>query len=183
MAPIIINYHSMKVLAVVLLLTLAVIFSGCQGLQKQSDVDSSSSVEDSDVSVESAPAPAVSDSATDVSGDVAESADVSEAAVYENYSEALYNELLGKKPFALFFHAPWCGTCGIVEKDILSNISDFPVGAVILKVDYDTEKALEAKYGVTSQSLIVVIGADGQAKETLVAPEADELAAAFEKLL
>lgn len=173
----------MKVLSVVLLLTLAVVFSGCQGLQKQPDADSSTPVEDSDVSVESAPAPAVSDSATDVSGDVSVPADNSADAVYENYSEARYNELLGKKPFAVFFHAPWCGTCGIVEKDILANISTLPAGAVILKADYDTEKALEAKYGVTSQSLIVVIGADGQAKETLVAPDADALAASFAKLL
>lgn len=178
----------MKVLSVVLLLTLAVVFSGCQGLQNQPTVENSEAIDVNERTVEKAPEAEVKTEADvklgeekSVSEDV--SADVSAAAVYENYSEARYNELLGKKPFAIFFHAPWCGTCGIVEKDILANISTLPAGAVILKADYDTEKALEAKYGVTSQSLIVVIGADGQAKETLVAPDADEIAASFAKLL
>lgn len=181
----------MKVLSVVLLLTLAVIFSGCQGLQKQPVAESSEATDADERTIEKAPEAEVKTEEDVTSGDVEKGvssevsvpADNPEDAVYENYSEARYDELLGKKPFAVFFHAPWCGTCLGMEKEILANISDLPAGVIILKADYDTEKALEAKYGVTSQSLIVVIDADGQAKETLVAPDVDEIAESFAKLL
>lgn len=156
----------MKILFAISLLILAVVFSGCQGIDKQPTTEPSDASEDSNVSVEA---------------DVAANSTI--AGFYENYSEVRYNELLGKQPFALFFHASWCPTCGIVEKDILENSGVFPEGTVILKADYDKEKALEAKYGVTSQSLIVMIGADGAAKETLVSPSAAELAESFKKLL
>ncbi len=98
-----------------------------------------------------------------------------EAPEYIAYSQEKYDELLGKKPFALFFHAPWCETCRAMEKAITEELSTFPKGAKILKADFDTEKALRQKYSITVQSIIVIIDAEGKAVKTLAAPDNEEL--------
>ena len=98
-----------------------------------------------------------------------------EAPEYIAYSQEKYDELLGKKPFALFFHAPWCPTCRGMEKAITEELTTFPKGAKILKADFDTEKALKEKYGITVQSTIVIIDAEGKAVKTLAAPDNEEL--------
>lgn len=103
--------------------------------------------------------------------------------LYVDYTQEAYDSMLGQKPFALFFHASWCPTCQFMEQDILSNSKDFPEGSIILKADYDTETALKEKYNIYSQSLVVMINADGTASETLVAPSASSLASVFTKLL
>lgn len=102
---------------------------------------------------------------------------------YVDYSAAVYESLLGKKPLALFFHAGWCPTCRAMEADIQKNLDQFPVGTVILKADYDTEKALEKTYGVTSQSTIVVIGSDGTMSNLLLAPTNAQLIKAISATL
>ncbi len=101
---------------------------------------------------------------------------------YAAYTETTYNSLLGKKPFAVFFHAAWCPTCIAMEKDILANLSELPSGTVLLKADYDTEKELKAKYKITSQSTIVMINAKGEATETLAAPSFAKIKTAFTKI-
>lgn len=83
-------------------------------------------------------------------------------AQYQGYSESAYNNLLGKKPFALFFHASWCPTCRAEEKLIQENLSSFPKGFTILKADYDKETALKKKYGITMQSIVVVFDKTGK---------------------
>lgn len=102
---------------------------------------------------------------------------------YIDYSQKEYDLLLGKKTFAIFFHAPWCPICTSMEKDILANIDSLPENAVILKADFDTEKALEEKFGVTSQSIIVMIDDKGTKVKTLVAPSFDEIKNSFDNIL
>ena len=104
-------------------------------------------------------------------------------ASYRDFSQTDYESLLGKQPFAIFFHATWCPTCKIVEDDILENINAFPEGVVILKADYDTETALKKKYNVFSQSVIVMIDSNGSASETLIAPSFSTLKNSFISLL
>jgi len=55
----------------------------------------------------------------------------------------------------LFFHAPWCPQCR--ELDASIKASSLPDGLTIFKVDYDTNQALRAKYGVTIQTTIVKV--------------------------
>lgn len=98
-----------------------------------------------------------------------------ETPEYSAYSQEKYDELLGKKPFALFFHAPWCPTCRGMEKAITEELTTFPKGTKILKADFDTEKALKEKYGITVQSTVVIIDAEGKAVKTLAAPDNEEL--------
>jgi thioredoxin 1 len=80
---------------------------------------------------------------------------------YEEYSKTKFSELNGQKRFALFFHADWCPTCRVLEKNIKSDLSTFPKNTVILKANYDTELALKKQYGVTTQSSLVFFDEKG----------------------
>jgi thiol-disulfide isomerase/thioredoxin len=60
-----------------------------------------------------------------------------------------------------FFHATWCPTCQGIEKEINADMARIPAGVTIVKTDYDTEKDLKAKYGVTVQTTFVQIDRDG----------------------
>lgn len=102
---------------------------------------------------------------------------------YIAYSPEKYNELLGKKPFALFFHAPWCPTCRSMEKNITAELTTFPQGTTILKADFDSEKTLKAKYGITVQSTIVIIDSTGKAVKTLAAPDNEDLIEALNSVM
>lgn len=74
------------------------------------------------------------------SSSVAESA-AKQPGVYTEYQEGLVASTDGVK--VLFFHAPWCPQCRMIEADIESD--GVPDGVTILKVDYDTNQALDRK--------------------------------------
>lgn len=77
---------------------------------------------------------------------------------YEDYApEKLAQE--GKK--VLFFKASWCPSCNSLDKDIMANINAIPGGVSILKVDYDKEKDLKKKYGITYQHTFVQVDENG----------------------
>lgn len=94
---------------------------------------------------------------------------------YIAYSETNYNELLGKKPFALFFHAPWCHVCRGMEENITKELSSFPKNTIIMKADYDSETELKQKYGITSQSVMIFINKEGEVVNTLVGPNNEQI--------
>lgn len=85
--------------------------------------------------------------------------------VYEDYQEGLVASTDGVK--ILFFHAPWCPQCRMIEADIESD--GVPNGVTILKVDYDANQSLRQKYGVTLQTTFVEIDSDGNEIEKFVA--------------
>lgn len=84
-----------------------------------------------------------------------------DTGMFEEYSEAKFAELKGSQPVALFFHANWCSTCKGIEKDLNANLNSIPKEATILQVNYDTETALKKEYGITMQSIIVFLNANG----------------------
>lgn len=102
---------------------------------------------------------------------------------YLAYSEDLYNSLLGKEPFALFFHASWCEVCRRVESDITKDLANFPAGTKILKANFDTETELKKTYGITVQSNIVIIDKNGNPTVTLPGPSNAELIEAISATL
>lgn len=61
----------------------------------------------------------------------------------------------------LFFYAPWCPTCTVLNKDLVANASSIPAGVTIFKTDYDTNLELRRKYGVTYQHTLVQVDAAG----------------------
>jgi thiol-disulfide isomerase/thioredoxin len=67
----------------------------------------------------------------------------------------------------LFFYAPWCGQCRDIDAGILAQ--GVPDGVTILKADFDSEQALEQRYGVTMRTTFVEVDADGNAVQSFVA--------------
>ncbi|MBI4231787.1 thioredoxin family protein [Candidatus Peregrinibacteria bacterium] len=106
-----------------------------------------------------------------------------EDAQYVAFSDSLYKDLLGKEPFAIFFHASWCPTCQGLEKDINAELSSFPKGVKILKANFDTETELKYKYNIGAQSTFVIVDKDGEYVKTLVAPSNKELTSTLTALL
>ena len=81
----------------------------------------------------------------------------------------------------LFFHAPWCPQCR--EFDASITASSLPANTTILKVDYDTNQKLRQKYGVTIQTTVVKIDADGGRVESYVAYDEPTFASVESALL
>lgn len=72
----------------------------------------------------------------------------------------------GQNKTVLFFHAAWCPTCRTLDKDINNSLNDIPAGIQILKTNYDTEKDLKKKYGVTYQHTFVQVDPNGNLIKT-----------------
>jgi len=104
-------------------------------------------------------------------------------ALYTDFTQERYSELLGKKPFAIFFYAGWCPDCVFLAEQIKKNIEKLPTETVILKANFDTESKLKQDYGITVQSTIVVIDENGKAMPTLFGPSFDELKTAISQTL
>jgi len=78
-------------------------------------------------------------------------------AEYANYSTEKVQEALAQgQTTILFFHAAWCPTCRAAEEEFIDN-NTLPENITILKLDYDTEKELKQKYGITYQHSFVQI--------------------------
>jgi thiol-disulfide isomerase/thioredoxin len=79
---------------------------------------------------------------------------------YETYSaDTLARAENGK--VVLFFRASWCPSCKALDTDLRLNRTSIPKDVTILDVDYDTETALKATYGVTYQHTLVQVDASG----------------------
>ncbi|MES2876413.1 MAG: thioredoxin family protein [Patescibacteria group bacterium] len=102
--------------------------------------------------------------ATPPSDTVAQQA-AEQPGVFKDYQEGLVASTDGVT--LLFFHAPWCPQCRMIEADI--NDQGVPNGVTILKVDYDSNQALRQKYGVTLQTTFVEVDKDGNQIEKFVA--------------
>ena len=88
-------------------------------------------------------------------------------ATYQNYTPEIQSELNGKQPYAIFFHAPWCPQCVLLDSQITANLKDLPDSVIILKADYDTETKLKAQYDIRIQSTVVYINQDGEVSATI----------------
>ena len=77
---------------------------------------------------------------------------------YVDYSPSAIADADGR--VLLFFHATWCPQCVSADGDI--KASGVPSGITIVKVDYDTNQDLRAKYGVTQQTTFVEVDSSGE---------------------
>jgi thiol-disulfide isomerase/thioredoxin len=84
---------------------------------------------------------------------------------YINYSGSAIASTAGTK--LLFFHAPWCSQCRMIESDI--NSQGIPDGVTVIKIDYDSNQTLRQKYGVTLQTTFVRVNDDGSLVKKFVA--------------
>lgn len=89
---------------------------------------------------------------------------------YTDYNSVQFERHKGTDPVILFFHAEWCPLCRQTEANLLPILEQLQGGAVIFKVDYDTETELKRAYGITYQDTIVVIDSSGNAVQKSSGP-------------
>ncbi|MDA1061004.1 MAG: thioredoxin family protein [bacterium] len=118
----------------------------------------------------------------DMMMEVEESASL-EKAQYLTYSKSKYDELIGKEPMVLFFHAQWCSTCLGLEADIKDDLANFPDGTKIIQVDFDTELGLRKEYGINVQSSLIVLDGEGNVRSALLAPSIRDLKSAIKQTI
>ena len=81
---------------------------------------------------------------------------------YTEYSRTLLEQKLAEgKKVVLFFYAAWCPTCRSAHNNIQETTHEIPTDVVILRTDYDQEKVLKNKYGVSYQHTFVQVAEDG----------------------
>ncbi len=107
---------------------------------------------------------------------------MSTSSTYLDYSEEVLAEALkaqqsGRK-VVLFFHAKWCEYCVAADKDFKEKIGTdaFPKNITLIKTDYDTQKELKRKYGVTTQHTFVQIDSNGNQITKWISGESADLA-------
>lgn len=110
-------------------------------------------------------------------------AESGQTPIFTSFTQERYSELLGKKPFVIFFHANWCSICTELTKDINKDLANFPEGTIILQANYDTESRLKQNYDVAIQSTIVVIDKTGKVVQSLLGPSIDDLKTAITQSL
>ncbi len=81
----------------------------------------------------------------------------------------------------LFFHASWCPQCQALDESIETD--GVPDGVIIYKVDYDSSQDLRQAYGVTLQTTVVRVDADGNKVAAFVAYDDPTISAVDEALL
>jgi thiol-disulfide isomerase/thioredoxin len=77
-------------------------------------------------------------------------------------TEAAAAELAAKGPTVYFFAATWCPKCQAMMRNLEQNVSKIPQDVTLVLVNYDTNKALNQKYGVTYQHTYVQIDETGK---------------------
>lgn len=120
---------------------------------------------------QAAATPAATPTATPVAADdaapeaqVPEPAEASTPGRYVAYSADALASATGTR--LIFFHAPWCTQCRELERTIEAD--GLPDDVTVLKADYDSNQALRRKYGVTLQTTVVKVDADGEKLESFV---------------
>jgi thiol-disulfide isomerase/thioredoxin len=98
---------------------------------------------------------------------------------YIDYSESALSQAEGTR--ILFFHAPWCSQCRVLEADIQQR--GLPDGVTVLKVDYDTNQELRQRYGVTVQTTLVLVDNEDQMVKKYVAYQEPTVDSIKENLL
>lgn len=62
----------------------------------------------------------------------------------------------------LFFYAPWCGTCSVLDDELIKESQRLDPGITILKVEYDKDRVMKQKYGIVTQHTLVLVDQDGK---------------------
>ena len=100
---------------------------------------------------------------------------------YTEWSEANFEAAADEQRW-LYFHADWCSVCRVLNDDINANLSDIPDDVVIFKVDFDDNQDLRQKYGVTTQTVIVAVDAQGEKTQSYNAYSTPDLISIVEAL-
>lgn len=76
----------------------------------------------------------------------------------------------------LFFAATvWCSNCIIINEGIKKRDTEIPQDITILKVDYDNDREMKAKYGVTMQTTLILLDNKGNEIKRWIGTDFDDL--------
>ncbi len=101
-----------------------------------------------------------------------------EGAYIDNSSALLADTVLTDGATkVLFFHASWCPTCKAGDATLTSWYTAGGEMVTTYKINYDTEKMLAQKYGVTYQHTFVKVDGQGNMIEKIQGPSNDQLEA------
>ncbi len=109
--------------------------------------------------------------------------DLGQEAQYIEYTDELYESLLGSEAFVLYFHAPWCALCQQIATYLEENLDSFPNDTIFLETDYDTEIDLKQEYEVTIQYTFVVFDKEGNVLHNLATNNMGYIRLAIEESL
>ena len=149
--------------------------SGTDGAQAQSSTDSGQATTPGTTATDQS-------SGSDV-GQQTDSNPALTSGSYVDYQDQAQLDQLADTDRWLNFHAPWCPYCVHLDDDINASSSDIPDGVTIVKIDFDSNQDLRVRYGVTRQTTIVRVDADGNETDRFIGygqfASLDNLAAAF----
>ncbi|MFA9288953.1 MAG: thioredoxin domain-containing protein [Weeksellaceae bacterium] len=95
---------------------------------------------------------------------------------YIPYSDVNFLQSRSSGRTLLYFHAPWCSTCTVLDDEIkVHGQADLPKDLTILKVDYDRNTELKKKYQVITQHTLVLVDEDGQEVKKWIGGDLDEI--------
>lgn len=81
---------------------------------------------------------------------------------YVDYSGQ--NQLNAQKigrPVLFFAAILWCQTCSELDKEIKERFQELPSDVTILKVDYDNDREMKRKWGITTQHTLIQLDSNG----------------------
>jgi thiol:disulfide interchange protein len=95
---------------------------------------------------------------------------------YFSYSDQKLDKLLARnQKIVLYFWAPWCTSCTLLDQDILDGKVQIPNGVSLLRVPYDTAQELKQKYKVVVQHTFVEVDKNKEPIKTWVGGGIEEL--------
>lgn len=86
--------------------------------------------------------------------------EMNSAGIYTNFESSQTIPLSGYKN-VYFFAASWCPTCRVLDRDINNNLENIPSDVAIINVDFDKERELKQRYGVTFQHTLIQVDENG----------------------
>lgn len=90
-------------------------------------------------------------------------ATVRRARVVNFENEATLDTLAAKGHTVVFFFASWCPNCRATVAELNARWADVHPEITLVVADYDKERTLKAKYGVTYQDTFVLLDERGEA--------------------
>lgn len=80
---------------------------------------------------------------------------------YVDYSDRAFAEADDARR-VYFFHAGWCPTCRTAHRNFTRNVDRIPGDVVVFRVDYDSNRELRRRFGVTYQHTYVLVDEEGE---------------------
>ena len=89
---------------------------------------------------------------------------------YNSYDEAIIMSQKEDKPIIIYFWAPWCKWCRLIEGEVFidSEVYELLNNSFILAAsNVDFEKDMTSRYGIQNSGIILFLNKDGEVLQTV----------------